>query len=117
LIPIKIISQDDYVVAELTRVMAPRTVGAIVRNLPLEGPSVLSGDQVYFRVPLRLGVEKPRRRVDAGTIGYWPLGSAICIFLRNSRPYSPVSIVGKTLSDPSCLAKREAGSIIRIEKA
>jgi hypothetical protein len=116
-IPIKIVSENEYAIAELTRVTAPRTVGTIVRHLPLEGPSMFKGDQVYFKVHLKLGVEKPRRNVDAKTIGYWPLGDAICIFLRDSKPYSPVNIIGRIISDPICLADRKAGSIMRIEKA
>lgn len=78
---------------------------------------MFTGDQVYFKVHLRLGIEKPRRKAEAGTVGYWPLGDAICIFLRESKPYSPINTVGKTISDPICLAGRKAGSIIRIEKA
>lgn len=115
-IPIKIIYRSETVTAELTRITAPRTVRTVARNLPLKGPAFFMKDQTYFKVDLRLGLEKPRREVEAGTIGYWPLGDAICIYLSDSRPYSPINRIGRTLSDPSCLTNREAGSIIRIER-
>ena len=115
-IPIKIIFKSGTVSAELTRISAPKTVHAVATNLPLEGPAVFTEDQTYFKVDLKLGPEKPKREVKAGTIGYWPLGDAICIYLKDSRPYSPVNKIGRTLSDPSCLTNREAGSIIRVER-
>lgn len=115
-IPVRIVYRGESLAAELNRVAAPRTVEAVVMNLPLEGPAIHTGDQVYFRVNLGLGVEKPRRDVQAGTIGYWPLGDAVCIFLKDFRPYSPVNTIGRLSSNPSCLAEQEAGSIIRFDR-
>ncbi len=115
-IHIKILSQGVSIEGELTRVAAPRTVEAVASKLPLEGPSMLKGDQVQLKVHLKLGAEKPKREMVAGSIGYWPLGDAICIFLRDSKPYSPVNKIGRTTSDPNLIARRVAGSTLRIER-
>jgi hypothetical protein len=115
-IPIKIIFKSETIAGELTRITAPRTVHTVAANLPLEGPAMFTNSQTYFKVDLKLGLEKPKREVKAGTIGYWPLGDSICIYLRDSKPYSPVNRIGRTLSDPSCLTNREVGSIIRVER-
>ena len=115
-IPIRILSRGVSIGGELTRVSAPLTVEAIAARLPLEGPSILKGDQMQLKVHLKLGIEKPKREMVAGSIGYWPLGDAICLFLRDSKPYSPVNKIGRTASDPSLVAGSVVGSILRIER-
>ena len=115
-IPIRILLRGVSIGGELTRVSAPLTVEAIAARLPLEGPSMLKDDQIQIKVHLKLGVEKPRREMVTGSIGYWPLGDAICLFLRDSSPYSLVSRIGKTTSDPSLIAESAVGSIMRIER-
>jgi hypothetical protein len=116
-IPVKILFKREIIDAELTRITAPRTVRMLVDRLPLEGPAVFANGQAYFKVNLKLGLEKPRREAQAGTIGYWPLGDAICIYLRDTKTYSPVNMIGRTVSDPDCLKEGEVGSIIRVEKS
>ena len=117
LIPVRIVYRGESIAAELHRVAAPRTVEAVVMNLPLEGPAIHTGDQVYFKANLGLGTEKPRREVEAETIGYWPLGDAVCVFLKDFRPYSPVNMIGRLSSDPSRLAEEERGSTMRLERS
>jgi len=115
-IKVKIVSSDGGIIGELNRVFAPHTVETIANNLPLEGPATYSRNQICFKVKLKLGVEKPRREVEAGAICYWPLGESICLFLADSKTYSPVNVIGTVGSEISSLSKRRAGSIIRMER-
>ncbi|HDO41709.1 MAG TPA: hypothetical protein ENH03_02275 [Candidatus Bathyarchaeota archaeon] len=100
----------------LIRFLSPRTVDAIVRLLPIEGRAALWRSEVYFELPLKLGVEKPKSMVRKGDLAYWPLGKAFCIFFEDMRPYSPVNLIGKITENIEVFSKIKSGLKIRIEK-
>lgn len=100
---------------ELVRFMAPRTVDTIVRKLPVEGRAALWKEEVYFEIPVKLGEEKAKPTVETGTLAFWPMGSALCIFYGKSQPYSPVSILGKITSNLEVFNKVKSGTRIRVE--
>jgi hypothetical protein len=100
---------------ELVRFRAPRTVDALLRKMPLEGRAALLKGGFYFTVPLQMGLEKPVKTVSSGTIAFWPLGSALCLFYDDSTTYSPVNVVGNaTFND--VYREIQMGTIIRVEK-
>ncbi len=100
---------------ELVRFMAPRTVDTIVRRLPMEGRAALWKEEVYFEIPVRLGEEKAKPNVETGTLAFWPMGSALCIFYGKSQPYSPVSILGKITKNLEIFSQVKSGTRIRVE--
>ena len=101
---------------ELIRHLAPRTVEMIVRKLPLEGRAALWKEEVYFEIPVKMGEEKAKSVVEEGTIAYWPIGSALCIFYGKSQPYSPVNVLGKITKNLDAFSKVKSGTVIRVEK-
>jgi hypothetical protein len=101
---------------ELIRFMAPRTVDTIVRKLPVEGRAALWKEEVYFEIPVKLGEEKAKPTVETGTVAFWPMGGAICIFYGKSQPYSPVSILGKVTKNLEVFAQVKSGTRIRVEQ-
>jgi len=101
---------------ELIRHLAPRTVDAITKVLPVEGRAALWKEEVYFEIPIKMGDEKAKPKVEKGTIAYWPMGNALCIFYGDSQPYSPVNIVGKVTKNLENFSKTKSGTIIKIEK-
>jgi hypothetical protein len=102
---------------ELVRFLAPRTVDGIVKALPLEGKASLWKEEVYFEIPVKAGAEKAKDKVETGTLAYWPMGHAFCIFYGKSQPYSPVNIVGKITRNLELFASVKSGKTIKIEKA
>ncbi len=108
---------EGVAMGELIRHLAPRTVDAIVRALPVEGYASTWLEEVYFEVPVRLGEEKAVRRVEKGTIAYWPAGSAICIFYGQSQPVGPVNPIGRITSGLELFAQVKMGARIRMELA
>jgi hypothetical protein len=106
----------DEAEGELVRFMAPRTVDTIVRKLPVEGRAALWKEEVYFEIPVKLGEEKAKPTVETGTIAFWPMGSAICIFYGKSQPYSPVSILGKITKNLDVFRQVKSGTRIRVEQ-
>ncbi|MDF1514006.1 MAG: cyclophilin-like fold protein [Anaerolineae bacterium] len=94
--------------------------------LPINANVNVWGDEIYFSIAVDTS-EAPDARADVevGTLGYWPPGSAFCIFYgptpvstdENPRAYSPVNILGKVLGDATVLRGVASGAPIRIDKA
>ena len=57
------------------------TADAVWEALPFEGQANRWGDEIYFSIPLRLTESKDaRQEMTVGELGYWPSGTAFCIF-------------------------------------
>lgn len=100
---------------ELVRFMSPRTIDMIVRKLPIEGRAALWKEETYFETPIKMGEEKAKSTVEKGTIAFWPMGSAICIFYGETQPYSPVNILGKITKNLELFGQLKSGTKIRVE--
>jgi hypothetical protein len=100
---------------ELVRFLAPRTVDTIVRKLPVEGRAALWKEEIYFEIPVKMGEEKAKATVETGTIAFWPMGSALCIFYGQSQPYSPVNILGKVTKNLELFKEIKSGTRIKVE--
>ena len=100
---------------ELVRFLAPRTIDMIVRKLPIEGRAALWKEEVYFEIPVKMGEEKAKGTVEKGTIAFWPMGSALCIFYGDSQPYSPVNVLGKIIENLDLFSQVKSGTKIRVE--
>jgi hypothetical protein len=101
---------------EFVRFLAPRTVDTLVRKLPIEGRAALWKEEVYFEIPVKMGEEKAKPTVEIGTIAFWPMGSALCIFFGQSQPYSPVSILGKITKNLELFKQVKSGTTIKVEQ-
>jgi len=101
------------------------TAQAVWDALPLSIPGDTWGDEIYFGIPVKAKPERPQETVEMGALGYWPPGSAFCIFFGRTpasrgqeiRPASPVNVFGRVLGDPTVFKKVTAGTVIRIERA
>ena len=101
------------------------TAMAIFDQLPIEAQFSTWGDEIYFPVPVHLGLQNGREIVELGELGYWPPGNAFCIFygatpgstVKEIRPASPVNPIGKVTGDTKIFRKLAGSSNrIRIEK-
>jgi hypothetical protein len=101
---------------ELIRFQSPITVDNLAKALPFEGRAARWKEEIYFETPVKLGVEKAKSNVEVGTMAYWPMGSALCIFYGPTQPYSPVNLVGKITSNLELFAKLKSGTKVRVEK-
>ena len=116
-IPIKFIIQGiGNAEGELIRIRSPRTTDAILRALPIEGMAALWQQEVYFDIPVKMGIEKASPKVKNGDLAYWPMGSAFCIFWGDTQPYSPVNIIGKVTKNLELFKQVKSGTKIIIEK-
>jgi hypothetical protein len=86
------------------------TAQAIWQALPITGHVNLWGDEIYFSIPVKLKSEAGQEVVS---IGYWPDGSAFCIFFgptpvsqrHEIRAASPVTVFGKVIGDAAIFKK------------
>jgi len=101
---------------ELVRIRSPRTADAIIRRLPLEGRAALWQQEVYFNIHVKMGNEKAKPTVEKGTLAYWPMGSAFCIFYGETQPYSPVNIIGQVTKNLELFERVKSGTKIIVEK-
>jgi hypothetical protein len=116
-IPIRLIADDvGEAEGELVRIRSPRTADAIIRQLPLEGRAALWQQEVYFSIPVKMGNEKAKPTLKKGTLAYWPMGSAFCIFYGETQPYSPVNIIGKVTKNLELFERVKSGTKIIVEK-
>ncbi len=114
---IKIVIKDlGEAEGELIRHLAPRTVEAIIKILPIEGRAALWQEEVYFNIPVKIGSEKAVKTVERGTLAYWPQGSSFCIFYGESHPYSKVNVIGKLTGNFNVFRNVKSGMVIRVEK-
>ena len=94
--------------------------------LPIQAEASVWGDEIYFEIP----VDAPqapdaRATVEVGTLGYWPVGNALCIFYgptpvstdAQPRAYSPVNILGEVTDDATELRGTRHGAPVRIDTA
>ncbi len=118
---ITITTQDLKVEASLND---SNTAQKIWEALPIEGSVNTWGDEIYFSIPVSVELEKAKAVVLEGDLGYWPPGSAFCIFFGLTpasqgdeiRPASPVNIFGKIIGDSKVFKKISSGTKIIIEK-
>lgn len=118
---IKIISGE--ITAE-ARLNDSNTAQTIFNALPIEARANTWGDEIYFSIPVDLKGENPKEVVEEGDLGYWPPGTAFCIFFgptpssrgNEIRPASPVNVFGKITGDAKIFKKVRSGTKIQIVK-
>jgi hypothetical protein len=101
---------------ELVKILAPLTVGALLKRMPLRGRVHPTPGGHSLIVGIRRGAEKAVNSVEAGTIAYWPMGDAVVLYSKDARPYSPVNKVGKVMEGLELLELLKSGSRVRIER-
>lgn len=118
---IKIIAGE--ITAE-ARLNDSNTAQTIFNALPIEARANTWGDEIYFSIPVDLKGENPKEVVEEGDLGYWPPGTAFCIFFgptpssrgNEIRPASPVNVFGKIAGDAKIFKKVRSGTKIQIVK-
>lgn len=118
---IRIIAGSVTALAELNDT---RTAEAIWQALPLSSNVNVWGDEIYFTIPVKIELENGQEVVSLGDLGYWPQGSAFCIFFGPTpisregeiRAAGPVNIFGKLIDDPKLFKGVKQGEKIIVER-
>ncbi len=97
----------------------------IAEALPIEAEAGTWGEEIYFSIDVDCPAEDMKAAVDLGDLGYWPPGSAFCMFFgmtpmstaEEIRPASPVIVVGSMSGAFEALKTVRAGTLVTIELA
>ncbi len=98
---------------------------AIYGALPIRAKGQRWGGEIYFSIPVSCELEEDSREVlEEGELGYWPPGTAFCIFFGPTpasggdeiRGASAVNMVGRMKGDLSGLWDVPDGAEVCIEK-
>ncbi|MDA0262811.1 MAG: cyclophilin-like fold protein [Chloroflexi bacterium] len=81
------------------------TAAAIWDILPVQANCNTWGEEIYFKIPVEAELEGGQEVVELGDLGYWPPGTAFCLFFGLTpasqgdeiRPASEVTVIGKML--------------------
>ncbi len=100
------------------------TAVAIWQALPFSGKVNTWGEEIYFAIPPKMELEEGQEVVNSGDLGYWPPGSAFCIFFGPTpvsrgaevRAASPVNIFGSLVDDPKVFGRVKDGERIVVER-
>ena len=85
---------------------SPKTVQAILENLPIQVGIIRWGDELYTeKTQIIAEEENAKREVNFLDVAYWPEGNALCLFYGPTPiskhghilAYSPVNIVGRII--------------------
>ena len=101
-----------------------KTASLIWDSLPLESSVNTWGDEIYFGIPVKTGLENGVDIVEIGDLGYWPDGPSFCIFFGPTpiskpgkiQPASKVNLIGKVIGEAKVFKKAKAGQTIIVEK-
>jgi len=101
-----------------------KTADAVWDALPIEAQANTWGEEIYFSIPVNCKPENPKEVVELGDLGYWPPGTAFCIFFgatpmsrgNEIRPASAVNVFGKVEGDPKVFKQVRSAEKVTIEK-
>lgn len=97
---------DREISIELDDSRSPKTVQAILENLPIQVSVTRWGDELYTeKTQIIAEEEDAKREVNFLDVAYWPEGNALCLFYGPTPiskdgqilAYSPVNIVGRII--------------------
>jgi hypothetical protein len=126
-ISIKFTDSSKTAYIELDDSQSPKTVKAILDNLPIEVKINRWGDELYTdKTPIVAEKENAQSVVKPLDVAYWPEGNALCLFYGSTPitespdkilPYSPVNIVGRIITKEDNLEefKDDSTVIIKLE--
>ena len=101
------------------------TAAKIGEALPVRSSFNTWGDEIYFSIPVDAELDDSAREVvEIGDLGYWPPGSAFCIFFGLTpvsepgriMPASAVNVVGKVSGDATLFKQAMRAREVVLEK-
>ncbi len=90
------------------------TAKKVAEALPITTSFSTWGEEIYFPIPVDAELDETAREVvELGDLGYWPTGSAFCIFFGQTPmsepgrivPASAVNIIGKVIGNAAKFKK------------
>jgi|SRR5215831_8860817 len=102
---------------ELKRHLAPKTVGVIMRSLPIEGNAHMIGNSIAFMdTTLNAGGEKLRTQFKKGDAAFMASNGSICFFIDEISSSKPMTLIGRITLNLDLLKNVRPGDIFSISQ-
>ncbi len=103
---------------ELKRHLAPKTVGSLIRSMPLEGNAHTMGNSfAYMETQINTGGEKLRTQFKKGDVAFLAANGSVCFFLNDFESTKSMTLIGKITSNIEALNEIKPGDIFLITQA
>ncbi len=100
---------------DLKRHLSPRTVGTIMRSLPLEGNVHLLGQSIlYFETAVDSGIERAKSEFKKGDVAFLPSTGSICFFINDVASGKTMTPIGKLSNNIDALKDVKSGDVFCI---
>jgi hypothetical protein len=107
------IREKAKIPCDLKRHLSPRTVGTIMRSLPLEGHAHILGKSiVYFETSIDSGTERARTEFKKGDVAFLPSSSSMCFFTNDTVFGKPMTPIGKLGTNIDALKDVKSGDVL-----
>ena len=106
------IKDKSKIPCDLKRHLSPRTVGTIMRSLPLEGYAHLMGKNIaYFETKIDSGTERVKKEFKKGDVAFSSSSGSICFFIADSVPGKTMTPIGKLTENIDALNNLKPGDV------
>ncbi|MFQ5475418.1 MAG: cyclophilin-like fold protein [Nitrosopumilus sp.] len=100
---------------DLKRHLSPRTVGTIMRSLPLEGHAHQLGQSIfYFETTIDSGTERARSEFKKGDVAFLSSTGSICFFINDVTSGKTMTPIGKLGDNIDALKDVKPGDVFCI---
>lgn len=100
---------------DLKRHLSPKTVGIILRSLPLEGHAHQLGNSIfYFETNVDSGIERSRTEFKKGDVAFLPSTGSICFFINDVASGKTMTPIGKLGENIDALKDVKSGDVFCI---
>lgn len=107
------IREKAKIPCDLKRHLSPRTVGTIMRSIPLEGHAHLLGKSiVYFETSVDSGIERARTEFKKGDVAFLSSTGSICFFIQDAVFGKPMTPIGKLGNNIDVLKDIKSGDVL-----
>ncbi|MDA4122634.1 MAG: cyclophilin-like fold protein [Thaumarchaeota archaeon] len=114
---VRVRGKGEFVI-ELYKHLAPITVNALMRALPMSSRvTIYPRAMVCVLTGIKTGVEKQRFEYSKGEIAFLAANGSLCFFTANVKSASPLNPIGKLQSDLGVLERLTAGDVLEISQA
>ena len=108
------IDSQKIIKCELKRHLSPKTVGKIMRSLPIQGNAHFLGKSiVYFETSIDSGIERSRKEFKKGDIAFLPIGKLICFFCSDVKVGKEMTSIGKMIDNVDDLSTVTSGTELK----
>lgn len=110
------VSGKGSAACELVRHLAPITVSALLKGLPVQDRMHRFEDKfIYIETGLVIGAEKSRTQFRRGDLAFLPSNGAVCFIVKDCTTQA-MNLIGKIVENVEALEGAQAGDVIAVKK-